>query len=135
MFTNPPKSIGAFVGTMKTSVLPLAVGVVGNMLLRPRLQSALKVGQSTWKNAAVGVGSAVILGIGAGLVARKHAAKIVMGALVQTAVTTVIEAKAGMTPAPVALPMPMPAAATVKGFDEYDAELSGYSPEMDGDPL
>ena len=105
------------------------------MLLRPKLQSMTGFGGTPWKNAAVGVGSALVLGLGTGLVARKYAARVMVGALVQTAVTTVIEVKAGMAVAAApALPAPAPVAAptTAKGLSWDDAGgFDGMASEVD----
>jgi hypothetical protein len=139
-WTNPMPSISSLKGTMTNQVLPLAAGVIGNMLLRPKLSQWTNFGGTVWKNAAVGVGSAVVLGLGTGLVAKKYTARVVMGALIQTAVTTVIEAKSAMTPAPAPAPLPALApVATTKGLGWEDAssnteDLAGYSPDLDEEP-
>jgi hypothetical protein len=148
---NPMPKLKATMGTMTTTVLPMTAGVFGNILLRPRIQSALGLDNtSVVKNAAVGIGSAVLLGVGTGFVAKKYAGKVLIGALIQTAITTALEAKAAHTAAtaPAAAPV-APAAAPVKkaglgwgdndglsGFGYGDDDgLSGYSPEQDEEPI
>jgi hypothetical protein len=138
VWSNPMAMVGTVKSRMTNDVLPLAAGVVANMLLRPKIQDALKITTPTvWKNAAVGVGSAALLGLATGLVARKYAAKVVIGALVQTAITTAIEAKSAYTvaatPAVPALPAPAPVKAAGLGWE--DDGLASYSPEFDAEPM
>jgi hypothetical protein len=137
-WTNPMAMVGTLKSRMTHDVLPLAAGVVANMLLRPKIQDAIGITTpSIWKNAAVGVGSAALLGIVTGLVARQYAGKVVIGALVQTAITTAIEAKAAhtvaTTPAVVVPVLPAPVKAAGLGWE--DDGLASYSPEYDAEPM
>jgi hypothetical protein len=139
-WTNPMAMVGTLKSRMTSDVLPLAAGVVANMLLRPRIQDALKITTpSLWKNAAVGIGSAALLGLATGLVARQYAGKVVVGALVQTAITTAIEAKSAhtiaTTPAVTVTPVALPAPVKAAGLGWEDDGLSSYTPETDAEPM
>lgn len=137
MWTNPVRTLRGAVSVTTNTALPMAIGAVANSLLRPRIQSALNIAPTPFKNAAVGIGSAVLIALGAGFVAKKYAGKVAIGALVQTAVTTVIEVKSAYAapavpelPAPAPLPVALPAPTTTKGMDGED-DLEGYTPDFD----